>query len=151
MIITESGWNHLQTRFAEWQNGLIMLGWGGFVLLHPGLFADPRTSIYWQGMLQMASQPSWGILAFSTGFVRLAALYINGRHHRTPTVRLIASFFSAFVLCQMCLGLAKSGLPAVNLVLYPILLLADLYSAYRASADMTFVSRKAELSRGGSA
>lgn len=144
MLLIEShpGWKHFAARALEWLNAGLLTAWGAYVILHPGMFADPRLAVLWAGLLAMASQETWGMVAFATGFARLAALYVNGRHTRTPLVRLVASFFSAFVWTQVVLGMANSGVPNTGLVIYTGLILADIYSAFRASADVTYVARQ---------
>lgn len=134
-------WKHFQARFAEWFNAGILFSWGAYVILHPGMMTDPRVSALWQGLLRVAAQETWGMLALIVGFARMAALYVNGSHRRTPMVRLIASFFSAFILTQIVVGLFNGDGPNTGRIIYPALILADIYSAFRASADMTFVAR----------
>lgn len=147
LVATEvrtAAWNHFQARFAEWMNAAIVGGFGIYLILHPGMFDDPRVAALWRGVKATGSQESWGLVCLLVGTARVAALWINGCHTRTPMVRLIASFFSALILTQICLGMLNAGVPNTGLVVYPILVLADLYSAFRASADMTFVARQKE-------
>ncbi len=148
LIATEvrtAAWNHFQARFAEWMNAIIVGGFGSYLILHPGMFDDARVAALWSGMKAAGSQPTWGLACLVVGFARIGALWINGRHKRTPMVRLIASFFSAFIITQICLALWNTGVPNTGLIVYPVLVLADLYSAFRASADMTFVARQDKI------
>jgi hypothetical protein len=144
MLLIEShpGWKHFAARALEWQNAAILMVWGAYLILHPGMFVDPRVATLWSGLRLIAAQETWGIVAFAVGFARLFALYVNGRHTRTPLIRLVASFFSAFVWTQVVLGMNNSGVPNTGLVVYTGLILADIYSAFRASADVTFVARQ---------
>lgn len=144
MLVIEShpGWKHFAARALEWQNAAILTCWGAYVILHPGMFTDPRVANLWTGLIKIAAQETWGIVAFAVGFARLAALYVNGRHTRTPLVRLVTSFFSAFVWTQVVIGMANSAVPNTGLVVYTGLVLADIYSAFRASADVTYVARQ---------
>lgn len=147
LIATEirtAAWQHFQARFAEWMNSGILACWGAYLILHPGLFADPRVAAQWAGLNAAGAQQTWGLVALIVGLSRLGALWINGRHKRTPMVRLLASFFSAFILTQIVLGLWNSGVPNTGIIVYSFLVLADIYSAFRASADMTFVARQNE-------
>jgi hypothetical protein len=140
--MSKPAWTHFHSRFVEWQNGLIVACWGLYLLLHPGMFESNGMISLWAGLKAVAPQNTWGIAAFLVGSARLMALYVNGRHRRTPAVRLIASFMSSFIITQIFLGLYNSGVPGTGLVVYPILVLADIYSAFRASADMTYVANK---------
>ncbi len=148
MLLIEShpGWKHFAARALEWLNAGLLTSWGSYVILHPGMFSDPRVASLWTGLLKIATQETWGIIAFAVGFARLAALYINGNHKRTPMVRLATSFFSAFVWTQVVIGMANSGVPNTGLVVYTGLILADIYSAFRASADVQYVARREPIS-----
>ncbi len=144
MVIVESytTWQHFQARFAEWFSGIALFGFGSYLILHPGLFMDPRVAALWQGMAAMMAQQTWGLVGVLVGGARLSALYVNGRHTRTPAVRLVASFFSAFIWTQVVIGLWKADVPNTGLIIYPLMVVADIYSAFRASQDMTFVSHR---------
>jgi hypothetical protein len=133
---------HLQARFAEWFNAFVMMMWGAYVILHPGMFVDPRVSAIWGGLLQVASQQTWGLIAFVNGSIRLGALYVNGRRKVTPSIRLAASFVSAFIWTQIVLGIWNGGVSNPGLMIYPALILGDIYSAFRAGSDATFVARQ---------
>lgn len=145
MVVVEryTTWQHFQARFAEWFNASVLFIWGINVVLHPSMFED--TEALYAGMLRIMSQTSWGLIAVIVGLVRLAALYVNGHHARTPTVRLIASFFSAFVFTQVFIGLWNSGVANTGFPVYAGLICADIYSAFRASQDVTFVSHRARV------
>jgi len=135
-------WKHFQARFAEWLNAGILFFWGMYVLMHPGMMTAPGVAALWTGLLSIASEQTWGMLALIVGLTRGMALYINGAHRRTPMIRLIASFFSAFIITQIVVGMLNGGAPNTGLIVYPALIIADIYSAFRASADMTFVARR---------
>lgn len=150
ILETSSTWKHFQARFAEWFNAFVMTMWGVYVILHPGMFADPRLAALWVGLVQVADQQTWGLLAFCVGLVRLGALYVNGRRKATPSIRLAASFVSAFIWTQIVLGMWNGNTPNTGLVIYPMLILADIYSAFRAGSDATYVARReAELRKDG--
>ncbi len=147
-----SGWKHFQARFAEWLNAGILFSWGFYIIIHPGIMSNKAISAMWQGFLALAPEQAWGLIALLTGFMRLGALYVNGVHHRTPTIRLVTSFISAFVFVQITSGLWNGGAPNTGIVVYSALIVADIYSAFRASADVTFVAKarsdvKAETKR----
>lgn len=145
ILETSKSWKHFQARFAEWFNAGIMTMWGVYVILHVGMFEHGPLSPLWTGLLAVATQQTWGMIALVTGLVRLAALYVNGRVHATPSIRLAASFISAFLWTQISLGIWNSGISNPALVLYPALILADIYSAFRAGADATYVARREQV------
>lgn len=149
-MVISTTWQHIQTRFSEWFGAIALLGWGIYVTLHPGMMTDDRTHALWAGMLSIMPQESWGLAAAMTGLARVGALYVNGNHRKTPIVRLITSFFSAFVWTQISVGLIKAGVPNTGIWLYPCLVAADIYSTFRASGDVTLVSRRVRVSNGES-
>lgn len=152
-MVVSTTWQHFQVRFSEWFAAITLFGWGVYLIIHPGMMLDPRVASLWTGMVAIMPQETWGLAAVLTGACRLAALYVNGHHSRTPLIRLIASFFSAFVWTQVSVGLWKAGVPNTGVWLYPCLVAADIYSAFRASGDVTLVSkrlRESEESGGGS-
>lgn len=136
-----SGWKHFQARFAEWLNAAILFAWGFYIIMHPGMMTNKAIAAMWEGLLVLAPEQAWGLVALLTGFMRLGALYVNGVHHRTPTIRLATSFISGFVFVQIAAGLWNGGAPNTGIVVYSALVIADIYSAFRASADVTFVAK----------
>lgn len=125
---------HFEVRATEWYSALVLAGWGAYTILHPSLYQGPGNP-YFGAMLSVASQEKWGLIAFSIGFIRVTALFINGKWGVTPTVRIVTSFISGFVWFCVSVGLFKSGLPNYGLITYPALLLADAHSCYRAAID----------------
>lgn len=131
-----SGWidiqKHFYARSLEWFGGLSLLSWGAYVILHPGMF---DIQPLFAGLKSMASQETWGLMAFSCGMIRLVSLYINGRWGLTPWIRIATSFMSIFVWFWVSVGLFKLNVANTGLVIYPAFLLADMFSAYRAAGD----------------
>ena len=76
-------------RSIEWLTGAIALLWGALALSFPEMF-ESQLELY-GGMLKIMPQPLWGLMAFTGGLVRLGALYVNGNHYRTPSVRVRTS------------------------------------------------------------
>lgn len=140
-MIIESLKLHFPARFPEWLGAGTQAGWGAYLILHPGLFEDDRIKALWVGLAAMASQPTWGLAAMLVGIIRAFALFVNGAYVRTPVIRLVTSFASAFVWTQVIVGFLKSETPNTGLIVYTSLIVADIYSAYRASADVTLASR----------
>lgn len=130
---------HFPARISEWFNAAILQCWGAYLLLHPNLFDDPRSGALFEGLRDMVwvnlnPESVWGLIAFTTGSLRLAALFINGAWSRTPLLRLITAAISAFVWTQVVLGLFV--IPNTGLVVYPWLVVIDLVAAYRAGRDV---------------
>lgn len=120
-------------RAIEWLIGFTGLCWGSLVLTFPKMF-ETQPSLY-NGMVSIMPQPLWGLLAFGNGLVRLGALYVNGQHFRTPTVRVATSFVSMLIWFFVAVGLFKLGVPQTGWAIYPALMLGDLWSVYRASQE----------------
>ena len=136
---------HFPARLPEWwMSGMLVL-WGGYITLHPGIFQAEPTRRLFSGMVAMAGDfdPAglWGLSAVVIGLVRACALFINGAYIRTPMIRLFMSFFSAFIWTQVSIGLWKSGVENPGLVVYAGLVLMDIVSAYRAATDMVFAEK----------
>jgi hypothetical protein len=134
---------------------LVLVLWGGYVVLHPGLFTNPSTAKVFSGMTSMAAgfPPAalWGLSAVMVGMTRGCALFINGAYTRTPLVRLGMSFVSAFIWTQVTIGLFKSGVENTGMVLYGGLVLLDIASAYRAANDMVYAEKvRLDLKQQGS-
>ena len=149
-MVISTTWQHFQVRFSEWFGAGCLFAWGVYVTLHPAMFTAPGTGVIFRGMVAIMPQPSWGLMATLVGFVRLAALYVNGHHTRTPSIRLVASFFSAFAWTQIVVGLFNSGVSNTGVVIYTGMIFADIYSAFRASGDVTLVSRRLRVENEGS-
>lgn len=150
-MIIRSLREHWPARKMEWLMAGFLLGWGVYVLLHPGLFTDGPTAVLFSGMASLSAPftvypaLAWGGTAALTGLCRGMALFVNGAWTRTPLIRLIASFASMFVVTQIVVGLWKSGVPNTGLVVYPWLIVADLLSAYRAAVDVVHAEKQREI------
>ena len=126
---------HFAARALEWFNAIYLTLWGAYVILHPGLFYGPTKAV-WTGLINLGiNQEVWGFCAFVAGSVRVVALFINGRWGLTPIVRVATSFLSVFVWFMVSVGLYRSGISNPSIILYPGLMFADMYSAFRAAGD----------------
>lgn len=134
MIILEMK-RHFQVRAIEWWSAACLLSWGTVVLLVPNLFADHRYAVMFQPLLLWAPQQVWGFFAFTMGFLRLTALFINGFWFRTPQIRLATSFLSVCVWFFIAAGLTRSG-TVLGAVIYGWHMAADIYSAFRSASDV---------------
>lgn len=143
---------HFEARLSEWFNAFMLSAWGAFLILVPGVFTGP-TSIVFSGMADFARQEVWGFAAFVIGVIRVVALFINGRWGLTPFVRLGTSFLSVFMWFWVCVGLYRSSLLQPGLIVYPGLMLLDMYSSFRAASDAYEAEanrRLSELAKGSS-
>ena len=147
-MIIRSLRQHWPSRKIEWLMSGMLATWGLYLLLHPEVFTNPETGVLFAGMVSLsnyiAPYPAlvWGGLAFAAGLVRGIALFINGAYTRTPLIRVITSFISMFVLTQIVIGLWKSGVPNLGLVVYPWLVVADLLSVHRAAIDVIYAAEQ---------
>lgn len=127
---------HFPSRIQEWFSAIVLTSWGAYVILHPGIFSNPPLKFAMRGLLDLFDEPVWGLGAFTTGFLGLIALYINGIWTRTPLIRLCVSFARIFFWFWITMGLWRSGVAQLGVVLYPWLMVLDVYSSYRASVDV---------------
>lgn len=136
---------HFPARWPEWFMSAVSFAWGAYMVLHPELFTQDATRDALSGLAAMAGNfpPAalWGLSAVILGLIRGAALFVNGAYTRTPLIRLIMSFLSAFVWTQVYIGLWKSGVPNMDLVMYGAMVVMDIVSAYRATTDTMFAEK----------
>lgn len=136
---------HFPARWPEWFMAGMSFAWGTYVVLHPELFTQDASRQMLSGLAKMAGgyPPSavWGLLMVFLGLIRGAALFVNGAYTRTPLIRLIMSFASAFVWTQICIGLVKSGVPNTGIVVYGGWVVMDIVSAYRAANDTVYAEK----------
>lgn len=144
---------HFPARFPEWTNSGIMASWGAYVVLHPEIFEQPATRAVLSGLAELTwfgypPASFWGLITLLVGVIRACALFINGAYSRTPMIRLATSAASAFVWAQIVIGLWKTGIPNVGLVVYSGLVVIDIVSAYRAGLDTAVAEGERRLSAG---
>lgn len=136
---------HFPARWPEWFMAGMSVMWGSYMVLHPQLFTQDATRQVLSGLAAMAGNfpPAslWGLSTVILGMIRGAALFINGAFSRTPMIRLLMSFLSAFIWTQVVIGLVKSGVPNTGLVVYAGLVVMDIVSAYRAATDTVFAEK----------
>lgn len=136
---------HFPARWPEWFMSGMSFAWGAYMVLHPQVFEQEATRVVLSGMAAMAGKfpPAalWGLTAIILGFIRGSALFVNGAYTRTPMIRLVMSFLSAFVWTQVFIGLWKSGVPNISLVVYGGMVVLDIVSAHRAAWDTTFAEK----------
>lgn len=130
--------SHLEARASEWALGFMLLIWG-IQLLQPGdLFAiSPAYDI----LAEIMPENVWGFACFLVGGSRLVALLINGTFADTaysrysPHVRAAMAVLSAFFWLNIAISVAVGRPGGTGMAIYPVLLLLDLYNAYRSSGD----------------
>jgi len=160
-MLIQSLKKHFPARYPEWLNAGILTSWGGYIILHPQIFDEPPTSILFRGLSDMVAYMGytpgtvWGLGAFLIGLIQAFALFVNGAYTRTPIIRLITSFLSAFIWTQVVVGLIHSDLPNVGIVTYSWFVISNLVSAYRAGMDAVYAERQKldherEIGRSGS-
>lgn len=136
--------SHFAVRSLEWFNAIALFSWGSYVSLHPGLFtADNRTVLY-QGLLRIMPQESWGFAATLVALVQLFSLFINGRWGLTPWLRAATSILSVGAWFFVSAGIWLAG-SNTGLAIYPVLMLAGAFSAYRAASDAAEASFNKKL------
>jgi hypothetical protein len=131
--------SHLSIRGVEWLVGFILLTWGFVVLIEPDSFRMYPTFAV---MARWAPQPVWGMAAFCIGVARITALFINGRWRKSPQVRLVTSFLSAFIWTQIFLAVISHDYnnPWHSIVVWFII--ADVYAAFTAAMDAKLAKKK---------
>lgn len=133
---------HFPPRAVEWLVTGLLTSWGAAVILQPGMFETNPAFLH---MAKIAPQEAWGLYAFVVGALRAMALFINGSWQRTPIVRIIAAFASAFIWTQVLLGISNSPVPTTAWAFFPWFIAADFYSAFRAGADAVFAIQNKTL------
>lgn len=132
--------SHFRIRFSEWMLAFIMLNWG-LVLTCLGPIFD-RPAMAW--LAQLGDQPGWGIACYLVGFLRIAALVINGTFAGTwwsrfsPHVRSLMSAVSCLIWTTITISVlsqADKSQVGTGLAVYPVFMLADLFNCARASLD----------------
>lgn len=142
--------SHLPARASEWALGAILFNWGWILLLPRETFSREAYAL----MLAVMPENAWGAGCLLLGAVRLLALVVNGTFASTaysrfsPHVRTGMSVLSCFFWLQIVLSFALA--PAgTGMAVYPVLLVLDLYCAYRASRDAQHSDEVARNARHG--
>lgn len=151
-MLIQSLKTHFSARKMEWIGAGMTGTWGYYVITHPQLFTAPATAPLWQGMIRVAEffgQPpvSIGIMAMLTGILRGGALFINGAYEKTPLIRLLTAFASAYLWTSVSVGFVLSGVANTGLVIYPWLVVMDIVSGYHAGYDLVIAENTARQMR----
>ncbi len=122
-----------QTRALEIVLAVIMLVYG-VALLVPGDTFSQRAYLFVSAFVH-----EWqaGALGIGCGLIRLNALRINGRGKRSPIPRVVGCWSGFLFWGALALGFLLAMPPATLAAsVCPVLALAELYSARRASGDL---------------
>ena len=150
-MIIRSLRQHWPARKMEWLMSGVLIAWGWYVLVHPGMFYAEGSAMMFSGLAAISAPVTeypalaWGGAAFVVGLARGISLFVNGAWTRTPLIRVIASIISMFIFTQIVIGLWQSGVPNTGLVVYPWFVVADLLSAYRAAVDVVHAEKQREV------
>ena len=142
---------HFPSRRSEWVLSIISMVWG-LVVMAPGSVFEQSAG--WSEMRAIMSEDWWGFWAFTLGFLRFVALFVNGTFHTTvyshysPHVRAACSFLTCLLWTQIVYGLVKSGHPGTGLAVYPGLLLLDISNVFVAMSDAGELDRSKANGRG---
>lgn len=136
--------SHFSVRALEWFNAVTLFSWGSYVSLHPGMFNDPSKGTVYDGLKIIMSQEAWGFTATMLAVIQLGSLFINGRWGLTPWIRAATSFLSVGAWFFVSAGIYLAG-PNTGLAVYPVLMLAGAYSAFRAASDAAEASFNKKL------
>ena len=125
---------HFAVRALEWFNAVTLFTWGSYTILHPGLFNDSSKGTVYSGLNMIMSQEAWGYSTTLVSVVQLFSLFVNGRWGLTPLIRAATSFLSVGAWFFVSAGIWLAG-SNTGLAVYPALMLAGAYSAFRAASD----------------
>lgn len=121
-------------RLVEWMFAAMMMSWGAWLLVPAwSTFQNPQ----YGALAALASEQTWGVWSVSVGTVRMAALYVNGSHRRTPLLRCVCAALGLIwwlVLIYLFL-LSPQANPAAGFSWYPIFVVFEGVSCWRSAAD----------------
>jgi hypothetical protein len=134
----------IKDRVAEWFMGGVLSAMGVGILLQPTIFtANPAFADF----LRVAGPPEWGLGLLVLGICRLATLTINGAWRKSPHLRLIMAGLSMFVWYQMSALSWEANTPNLGVVIYPAMLLLEIYCVYFAACDAGLSDEAAKTGR----
>lgn len=140
---------HFALRVADWFLSAIMFNFGlvlagpAHVLNHPA-FA---------GLARIADEHVWAAFCLGVGFVRLAALVVNGTYPRfrwSPHIRCLCALASLMVWFNISLGFWLAEVATTGIAVYPWLMLFDVYNVYLSASEAGDVERRTKHNAAGS-
>ena len=132
---------HFVIRSLEWFNAMTLFSWGSYVTLHPTLFSQSGAEV----LVSIMPQCAWGYSATVIALVQVFSLFVNGRWGLTPVIRAATSILSVGAWFFITVGIRNTG-PDTDAVIYPALMLAGVFSVFRAASDAAEVSYRKKLS-----
>lgn len=140
-MLIQSLKTHFSARAMEWWGAGAMFSWGYYFVTHPQLLTQSATRETFAGLIRVTDffgQPpvAIGLMAIFTGMIRACALFVNGAYEKTPLIRLLTAFASAYIWTSILVGFFVINIPNTGLVIYPWLVVADVISGYRAGYDL---------------
>lgn len=151
-MIFKSLKTHFPARAIEWLMAGVLFTWGYYTIIHPQMFTEPNSAAMFSGVRRISEffgQPpvAIGVMALVTGIVRAAALFINGTMTKTPLVRLVTAFLSAYLWTSIAVGFWISDVANTGIAVYPWFVFADVASSYRAGYDLVIAENSARKMR----
>lgn len=131
-----------QLRVCEWGLAAILFNLGVVMTINEGILS--RSQVL-SGMLNYLSEGKWAFITLTLALLRLAALAINGTWRPTPHIRAVASCCSLYVWLGISFAVANSHTPAIELAIFPVFVLLDIYNVYRASSDARVADERARF------
>jgi uncharacterized membrane protein YdcZ (DUF606 family) len=123
--------SHFPVRATEWMMALMKVSWGFLLLLPFPTFESP----FMAAMQQMASQTTWGWIAFVAGTIHMTALYVNGTKRKSPHWRAACSAIGTLFWFQVCLGIYGTGIVNTGMAIYPWLFIFSVRNVVAAMRD----------------
>lgn len=123
--------DHFPVRATEWMLAAMKLSFGCVLLMPLPIFAG-RSFV---AMAQLASQLTWGWVAFVAGLAHLTALYVNGTRRRSPHLRALCSGIGVLFWFQVCLGFWAAGNPTTAWAIYPWMVIFSVRNVVVAMQD----------------
>lgn len=121
-------------RSLEWLFSAMMVAWGVYLWLPLKTFEAPQYML----LAAIAEERVWGAFSISIGFMRMAALFINGSIRQTPLVRCLGAALGVLWWITLTFLFVTAPVPTLpaGVVWYPIFILFEGYSVLRSSADI---------------
>lgn len=125
----------MKTRAIEWLFASMMIVWGAMLLLPGNMLSHPTFDL----LLQVAPERTWGFFSITVGYIRVAALIINGHWRRSPILRMLASILG--MMSWTCLAYFYGASMYAGAQPFPmygcffLFIFFEGYSAYRCGED----------------
>lgn len=124
--------SHYRERLTEWQNALLMLGWG-FITALP--FPTFLTSASY-GAFDGINETVLGLAVFALGAFRITGLVINGARQKvTPWMRLAGAGSGFCLFFGLAISFAFAGNYNTGSWLYAVLAAVEAFNVFAASKD----------------